>query len=240
MRIAAVGDLHCTTGSRGVLRPWLETIHHEADVLLLCGDLTDAGQRAQVEVLAAELRGTRIPMLAVLGNHEYFAGTPEATVELLSEVGVRVLRGDTVEIGGVGFVGTKGFVGGFGAHSMRPSREPGMQAILETTVAEASMLEAGLARLDVRRRVVVLHYAPIVTTIADEPRETHAFFGSSLLEAPLLRHPVSAVFHGHAHRGPLEGATANGTPVYNVAAPLLRRTAPRKAPYRVITLPAVD
>jgi Icc-related predicted phosphoesterase len=234
LRIAAVGDLHGSSASRG--RPWLRTLHEHADVLLLCGDLTDSGSEREANVLAQELRDVRVPMLGVLGNHDHAAGEPERVAAALRAAGVQMLGDDTAEVGGVGFVGAKGFVGGFGAHALPFFGEHALRCLLQETLDDARRLDAGLARLQTQQRVVVLHYSPIRATIADEPPETHGFFGSSLLEEPLLRHRVSAVFHGHAHRGPLEGATARGTPVYNVAAPLLRRCFPEQPPYRVITL----
>ena len=236
LRVAAVGDIHCTTASAASLARWLRTLPAQADVLLLCGDLTDHGRVEEARVLADALRDVPLPRLAVLGNHDYFAGASAQIVATLREAGVAVLDGDAVELGGVGFVGVKGFVGGFDAHALRPRPEPGIAALLADTTVEAQKLEAGLARLGSARRVVMMHYAPISATIAHEAPKTHAFFGSSALEVPLLRHPVDAVFHGHAHAGPPQGTTARGTPVYNVAAPLLARIAPHAPPYRVVSV----
>jgi Icc-related predicted phosphoesterase len=236
LRIAAVGDVHCSSSSRGALRPWLSTVHEHADVLLLCGDLTDSGTDHEARVLAEELSGVQIPMLGVLGNHDHAAGDPTRVATVLGRAGVQMLGDATAEVCGVGFAGVKGFVGGFGEHALPFFGEQALRQLLQETIDEARKLEAGLARLQTQQRVVVLHYAPIRATIAHEPAETHGFFGSSRLEEPLLRHPVAAVFHGHAHRGPLEGVTARGAPVYNVAAPLLRRCFPQHPPYRVVTL----
>jgi Icc-related predicted phosphoesterase len=236
LRIAAVGDVHCSSSSRGALRPWLSTLHERADVMLLCGDLTDSGTQREARVLAEELSTVRVPMLGVLGNHDHAADDAAGIAAVLSEAGVHMLGEATAEVGGVGFVGAKGFVGGFGGQALPFFGERAVRQLLQETIDEARRLDAGLSRLQTKHRVVVLHYSPIRATIADEPVETHGFFGSSRLEEPLLRHPVSAVFHGHAHRGPLEGQTARGTPVYNVAAPLLRRCFPEQPPYRVVTV----
>lgn len=236
IRIAAVGDLHCTKASAGALSPWLSSVNAEADVLLLCGDLTDYGTAEEVQVLSKELSVVRVPMLAVLGNHDYESGQADHVANALSDAGVKVLCGDTAEILGVGFVGTKGFAGGFGSHTMGHWGEPSIKRFVQDAIDESLKLEAGLARLRSEHRVVLLHYAPIRATVEGEPPEIHAFLGCSRLEEPLLRYPVSAVFHGHAHRGQLEGATSKGTPVYNVAAPLLRRSFPDRAPFRVIEL----
>jgi Icc-related predicted phosphoesterase len=236
VRIAAVGDLHCTKASVGSIGPWINSVNERADVLLLCGDLTDYGLSEEVHVLAKELSGVRIPMLAVLGNHDYEAGRAEEVTACLREVGVNVLTGDTAEVCGVGFVGTKGFAGGFGSYTLGHWGEPSIKSFVQDAIDEALRLEAGLARLRTEHRVVLLHYSPIRQTVEGEPVEIHAFLGCSRLEEPLLRFPVTAVFHGHAHRGALEGVTGKGSPVYNVAAPLLRRTYPDAPPYRIIEL----
>jgi Icc-related predicted phosphoesterase len=236
VRIAAVGDLHCTKASAGAFSPWLATVNDRADILLLCGDLTDYGTPEEVQVLAKELSVVRIPMLAVLGNHDHESGQGDHVANVLSDVGVKVLCGDTVEVLGVGFVGTKGFAGGFGAYTLGHWGEPSIKRFVQDAIDEALKLEAGLARLRTEHRVVLLHYSPIRATVEGEPVEIHPFLGCSRLEEPLLRYPVSAVFHGHAHRGALEGVTGKGSPVYNVAAPLLLRSFPHQAPYRIIEL----
>jgi Icc-related predicted phosphoesterase len=211
-------------------------VNERADILLLCGDLTDYGTPEEVQVLAKELSVVHVPMLAVLGNHDHESGQGDHVANVLSDAGVKVLCGDTAEVLGVGFVGTKGFAGGFGAFTLGHWGEPSIKRFAQDAIDEALKLEAGLARLRTEHRVVLLHYAPIRETVEGEPVEIHAFLGCSRLEEPLLRYPVSAVFHGHAHRGQLEGKTAKGSPVYNVAAPLLRRSFPEQAPYRIIEL----
>jgi len=236
IRIAAVGDLHCTKASLGSFSPWLSSVNERADILLLCGDLTDYGLIEEVQVLLKELSVVRIPMLAVLGNHDYESDHGDEVASMLTEAGITVLSGDTVEILGVGFVGTKGFAGGFGQYTLGHWGEPSIKRFVQDALDETLKLESGLARLRTEHRVVLLHYAPIRQTVEGEPVEIHAFLGCSRLEEPLLRYPVSAVFHGHAHRGQLEGVTSKGTPVYNVAAPLLRRSFPDESPYRIIEL----
>jgi Icc-related predicted phosphoesterase len=236
IRIAAVGDLHCTKASLGSFGPWLSTVNERADVLLLCGDLTDYGTIDEVHVLAKELSVVRVPMLAVLGNHDYETGNQEEVARVLGEAGVKVMCGDTAEVHGIGFVGTKGFAGGFGSHTLGHWGEPSIKRFVQDAIDETLKLEAGLARLRTEHRVVLLHYSPVRQTVEGEPVEIHPFLGCSRLEEPLLRYPVSAVFHGHAHRGQLEGETSKGTPVYNVALPLLRRSFPDEPPFRIITL----
>lgn len=216
-------------------------MNERADVLLLCGDLTDYGTSEEVHVLAKELSVVHVPMLAVLGNHDYESGHEGEVVRVLTDSGVKVLCGETCEVHGIGFVGTKGFAGGFGSHTLGHWGEPSIKRFVQDAIEEALKLEAGLARLRTPQRVVLLHYSPVRATVEGEPVEIHPFLGCSRLEEPLLRYPVSAVFHGHAHRGQLEGATGKGTPVYNVALPLLRRSFPEQPPFRVIELePSVE
>jgi Icc-related predicted phosphoesterase len=235
-RIAAVGDLHCTKTSLGNFGPWLTSVNDCADVLLLCGDLTDYGLLEEVQVLAKELSVVRIPMLAVLGNHDYESGHEQEVTKVLTDAGVKVLCGETAEVHGVGFVGTKGFAGGFGSYTLGHWGEPSIKRFVQDALDETLRLEAGLARLRTEHKVVILHYSPIRATVEGEPAEIMAFLGCGRLEEPLLRYPVSAVFHGHAHRGSLQGETSGGTPVYNVALPLLRRSFPEQPPYRIIEL----
>jgi len=236
IRVAAVGDLHCTKASVGAFSPWLSTVNDRADILLLCGDLTDYGTAEETAVLIKELSVVRIPILAVLGNHDHESGQAEAVAKALGESGVKVLCGDTAEVMGVGFVGTKGFAGGFGSYTLGHWGEASVKRFVQEGIDEALKLEAGLARLRTEHRVVLLHYSPVRDTVEGEPVEIHPFLGCSRLEEPLLRYPVSAVFHGHAHRGQLEGQTSKGSPVYNVAAPLLMRSYPDRAPYRIVEL----
>ena len=237
MRIAAVGDLHVTKESAGLLRPLFAQLEGRADVLVLCGDLTDYGLAEEAVILAKELSAVKIPILAVLGNHDFESGHPEKVVEILREGGVRVLDGDSHLIDGVGFAGIKGFSGGFGRGTLGPWGEPVIKSFVKEALDEALKLESALARLRVDRRVAVLHYAPIRATVEGEPEEIFPFLGCSRLEEPLERYPVTLAFHGHAHRGSLEGRTRVGTPVYNVAMPLLRRQLSADLPIRIVDVP---
>jgi Icc-related predicted phosphoesterase len=237
MRFAAVGDLHVTKDSHGSLRGLFQQANEAADVLLLCGDLTDYGTAEEAHVLADELGAVTIPVVAVLGNHDYESGAPQAVRDILTHAGVRVLDGEACEIDGVGIAGVKGFAGGFGRASLGAWGEPAIKLFVQEALHEAMKLESALANLRTPRRVAILHYSPVAGTIEGEPVEIYAFLGSSRLEEPLLRYPVDAVFHGHAHRGALEAKTINGVPVYNVAKPLLQRTRPDQPPFRVIELP---
>jgi Icc-related predicted phosphoesterase len=234
IRIAAVADIHCSKTTQGALHPVFTAANERADVLLLCGDLTDYGLPEEARNLVAELAGVRIPMIAVLGNHDYETGNAETVKEILEEGRVRVLDGDSVEVLGVGFAGVKGFGGGFGRRTLEPWGEAAVKAFVQEAVAEALKLESALARLRTPQRVAVLHYAPIEATVEGEPREIFPFLGSGRLEEPINRYRVAAAFHGHAHRGAPEGTTSAGIPVYNVAMPLLRRTVSEQLPLKIV------
>jgi Icc-related predicted phosphoesterase len=237
VRFAAVGDIHVTKDSAGTLRQFFAQASAAADVLLLCGDLTDYGTLEEAQVLADELSVVKIPVVAVLGNHDYDSGTPEIVVETLKHIGVRMLDGEACEIEGVGIAGAKGFAGGFGRGSLGAWGEPAIKLFVQECLHEAMKLESALAKLRTPRRIALLHYSPIAGTVEGEPRDIFPFLGSSRLEEPLLRYPVDAVFHGHAHRGTLEAKTINGVPVFNVAKPLLQRSLPEQPPFRLFELP---
>lgn len=237
VRFAAVGDIHVRKESAGSLRAFFAQASDAADALLLCGDLTDYGTAEEAHVLAEELSVVSVPIVAVLGNHDYESGTPEVVSKVLAEAGVRVLDGEACEIEGVGIAGTKGFAGGFGRGSLGAWGEPIIKQFVQEALNEAMKLEAALAKLRTPRRIALLHYSPVVGTVTGEPVEIFPFLGSSRLEDPLLRYPVDAVFHGHAHRGTPEGRTINGVPVYNVAKPLLQRSRPQHPPFWLFELP---
>ncbi len=235
-RIAAVGDLHCTKESAGVFRHVFARLEGQADVLLLCGDLTDYGLPEEAVVLSKELSVLEIPILAVLGNHDFQSGHEAKVTEILQEGGVKVLDGDSHEIDGLGFAGIKGFAGGFGRGTLGPWGESAIKSFVKEALDEALKLESALARLRTDRRIAITHYAPIRDTVRGEPEEIYPFLGCSRLEEPLERYPVDLAFHGHAHRGSLEGKTRVGTPVYNVAMPLLRRALSPELPIRIVPL----
>jgi Icc-related predicted phosphoesterase len=142
-----------------------------------------------------------------------------------------------VEVEGIGIAGVKGFCGGFGARALAPWGEDMIKRFVHEAVDEALKLESALARLTTPQRIALLHYAPVQATVEGEPGEIFPFLGSSRLEEPLARYPITAVFHGHAHQGALEGRTRNGAPVYNVACPLLDRSFPGQPAFRVIEIP---
>jgi Icc-related predicted phosphoesterase len=236
VRIAALSDPHCTRTSRGAFAPLFNRVPDVADVLLLCGDLTDHGLPEEAEVLAGELAGFHLPMVAVLGNHDYHSGKQAEVEQVLEKTGMKILDGDDCEVLGVAFVGVKGFGGGFGRHTLEAWGEEGIKQFVYGAVEEALKLEKALARVSTPRRVVVLHYAPIQATVAGEPPPIFPFLGSSRLEEPINRYGATAVFHGHAHHGSPEGKTLTGIPVYNVALPVLRQTQSNGTPLRVLSV----
>ncbi|VUD41819.1 3',5'-cyclic adenosine monophosphate phosphodiesterase CpdA [Thalassocella blandensis] len=221
VRIAAVGDLHCRENSAGLLSPLFNYANQRADILLLAGDLTDYGLPEEANTLVDELAEVQIPVVAVLGNHDYESNQADQVKAILSNAGVKVLDGDAVEINGIGIAGVKGFAGGFGRASLGPWGEEPIKHFVNVAIDEALKLETALSRLRTPVKIALLHYSPIKATVEGEPEEIFAFLGTSRLEDPLIHHPVDVVFHGHAHRGTPAGETANGIPVYNVAKPLL-------------------
>lgn len=237
VRLAAVGDVHCTKSSQGMLQPIFAAVSEQADVLVLCGDLTDYGLPEEAHVLVRELSSVRVPVVAVLGNHDFESGQQDAVRDILCEGGITVLDGDACEVKGIGFAGVKGFGGGFGPRALGPWGEDAIKAFVREAIDEALKLESALARLRVEHRVAVLHYSPIQATVEGEPEAIFPFLGSSRLEEPLNRYAVSVVFHGHAHHGCLEGRTQADVPVYNVSAPLLRQQFPDRPPFRIVEIP---
>ena len=237
LRVAAVADLHCTRTSAGAFQPLLTQIHAAADILILAGDLTDHGLPDEAQVLVKELSVLHIPMVAVLGNHDYHSEKHEEVEHILCAAGISVLDGDECEVRGVGFAGVKGFGGGFGRLALEAWGEDGIKKFVYEAVEEALKLEKALARLRTEQRIAVLHYSPIQATVEGEPPPLFPFLGSSRLEEPLNRYAVNAVVHGHAHHGSPEGKTINGTPVYNVSLPVLRRARPDAPPFHVIEVP---
>jgi Icc-related predicted phosphoesterase len=233
VRVAALGDLHCTRTSQGAFQPLFARVSEAAEVLLLAGDLTDYGHPDEARVLAKEIAAVRIPVVAVLGNHDFETGKPDEIRQILADVGVVVLDGDACEMHGIGIAGVKGFGGGFGQRALGPWGEPIIKQFVREAVDEALKLEAALARLRTSHLVALLHYSPIQPTVEGEPLEIYPFLGSSRLEEPIGRYPVSLVVHGHVHRGQPEGHTKTGVPVYNVSMPLLMRLSPDRPPFRV-------
>jgi Icc-related predicted phosphoesterase len=218
MRVAAIGDLHVQEDSVAPYRELFSEVSNHADVLLLCGDLTNFGRTTEAEILAEDIRSCSIPVLGVLGNHDYECGQPEEVARILHEAGMVVLDEQAHEVDGVGFAGVKGFLGGFGRGELAPFGEPIIKAFVDEAMHEARKLENQLRQLRTERSVAVLHYSPIVGTIEGEPPEIYQYLGAQRLVEPIDRFEhVKTVVHGHAHHGTYEGRTPRGIPVYNVA-----------------------
>jgi Icc-related predicted phosphoesterase len=237
VRIAAVADLHWGRASLSSLQPLFAQLTERADIVVICGDLTDHGLPEEAQPLARELTATiKVPIVAVLGNHDFHSGKEREIRDILMHSGIKVLDGDACEIHGIGFAGVKGFAGGFGRRMLEPWGEATIKQLVHEAVQEALRLESALAQLRTPHRIAVLHYAPVVDTVEGEPPEIHPFLGSSRLEEPLNRYQVTAAFHGHAHHGKSEGRTMTGIPVYNVSLPLLRSSQPERPPYHLLEL----
>jgi Icc-related predicted phosphoesterase len=232
MRIAATADLHFVPQNATVLRDQFNKVRDEADLLIVAGDLTNYGQPAEMEPLLNTLVRLRIPTVAVLGNHDYESDRPAELIRMLTAEGIKVLDGSAYERDGVGFAGTKGFVGGFGRGALTAFGEPEIKTFVKASIDEALKLERAMSQLRATKRVVVLHYAPVTGTIEGEAPEISPFLGTSRLAEVIDRHGADLVVHGHAHNGKLDGRTTGGIPVHNVAITLLQSQTPPAA-YRV-------
>jgi Icc-related predicted phosphoesterase len=218
LRVAAIGDLHVMEDSVAPYRELFTEVSANADVIVLCGDLTNFGKTREAEILADDIRTCSIPVLGVLGNHDYECGQPEKVAEILHQAGMVLLDEQAHEVDGVGFAGVKGFLGGYGRGELAPFGEPIVKAFVDEVLNESRKLENQLRSLRTERSVAVLHYSPIVATIEGEPPAIFQYLGSQRLCEPIDRFDhVKAVVHGHAHHGTYEGRTPRGIPVYNVA-----------------------
>lgn len=233
LKVAAIGDLHVKEDHSAPYRDLFGEISKAADVLVLTGDLTDLGKPKEAEILAEDLRACSIPVVAVLGNHDFECGCEGEVGTILKNAGVRLLDGQAIDIDGVGFVGVKGFVGGFGRRMLGSFGEATIKAMVAESMNEAMRLENAMRQVRSERAMVVLHYAPIPETVAGEPLEIFPFLGSSRLAETIDRFKVSAVVHGHAHRGAYEGRTPGGAPVYNVARQIEK---PSGRPYALLEI----
>jgi Icc-related predicted phosphoesterase len=235
MRIAATADLHFTPERYTPLRDQMNHVRDEADVLLIAGDLTNFGQPEEMEPLVNALVRLRVPVIVVLGNHDYENGKEVELVRMMTAEGIKVLDGSAYERDGVGFAGTKGFVGGFGRGMLTAFGEPEIKTFVRAGIDEAVKLERAMSQLRTQKRVVVLHYSPIAGTVEGETPEIYPFMGTSRLAEVVDRHGADFVVHGHAHHGKLDGKTTAGVPVHNVAITLLQAQTP-PAVYRIFEI----
>ena len=227
IRVAATGDLHFGPDLAGTVRPSLEDLAERADVLLIAGDVTRVGDPDEAKVLVEELRGLTVPVLAVLGNHDYHSDRQDEIRKILEGADIRVLEGEaaTLEIDGstLGVAGAKGFGGGFVGASGSDFGEPEMKAFIRHTRDVSARLKEALSKLHTDHRVALMHYAPVESTIRGERLEIYPFLGSYLLGEAVDAAGADLILHGHAHRGMERGVTPGGIPVRNVARPVLQR-----------------
>jgi Icc-related predicted phosphoesterase len=234
IRVAATGDLHFGPDLAGTIRPQMEDLAERADVLLIAGDLTRVGDPEEAVGLAEELAGLDVPVIAVLGNHDYHSDRQGEITKVLEEAGIRVLEGKAVilSIDGstLGVAGAKGFGGGFLGASGSDFGEAEMKAFVRHTRDIAQRLAQALSELEAEHRVALLHYAPVESTLRGERLEIYPFLGSYLLGEAIDGAGADLILHGHAHRGTERGVTPAGIPVRNVARPVIQR------PYNVYCL----
>lgn len=235
MRIAALADIHFTPALYESIKGKLESVRQDADLLILAGDLTNYGKTTEMEPLLNALVRLRLPIVAVLGNHDYESGQECELMKMMTDEGIKVLDGTAYERDGVGFAGTKGFIGGFGRGVLTAFGEPEIKKIVQSAIDETLKLERAMSQLRTDKRVVVLHYAPVVDTVKGESPEIFPYLGTSRLAEVVDRHGANFIVHGHAHHGGREGKTVGGIPVYNVALHLLQTMDPPGA-YRLFDI----
>ncbi len=227
-RIAAIADLHIGESDKGKWVDFFTEVSKNADVLVICGDLTDTGDESEAHILVGELKACSIPVVGVLGNHDHEKSRHKLIRQIMqNHPNVHILDGEATVVAGVGFAGVKGFGGGFDNHMLSMFGEGAMKSFVQEAVEEALHLDRALARLDQEhkdiKKVALLHYSPIKETVQGEPEQIFPFLGSSRLAEPLSRRNVEVVFHGHAHIGVLEGSIGGKVKVFNVARHVLQK-----------------
>jgi len=232
MRIAATADLHYSPQSYDHIREPLAHVRDEADVLVIAGDLTNYGKPQEMHSLLNALVRLRLPIIAVLGNHDYESSCEEELMKMMTDEGIKVLDGSSYERDGVGFAGAKGFIGGFGRGVLTAFGEKEIKAFVQASLDETLKLERALSMIRTEKIVIVTHYAPISETVVGEPQEIWPYLGSSRLAEVIDRHGAKLALHGHAHHGKPDGKTSGGVPVHNVALSLLMQHNGGK-PYKV-------
>jgi uncharacterized protein len=232
MRIAATADLHYSPQSYDHIREPLAHVREEADVLVIAGDLTNYGKPEEMHSLLNALVRLRLPIVAVLGNHDYESSCEQELMKMMTDEGIKVLDGSSYERDGVGFAGAKGFIGGFGRGVLTAFGEKEIKAFVQASLDETLKLERALSMIRTEKIVIVTHYAPISETVLGEPQEIWPYLGSSRLAEVIDRHGAKLALHGHAHHGRPDGKTSGGVPVHNVALSLVMQHNGGK-PYKV-------
>jgi Icc-related predicted phosphoesterase len=235
MRIAATADIHFSPQSYDRIREPLGQVRDEADVLVIAGDLTNYGKPEEMHSLLNALVRLRIPIIAVLGNHDYESSCEQELMKMMTSEGIKVLDGSSYERDGIGFAGAKGFIGGFGRGVLTAFGEKEIKAFVQASLDETLKLERALSMIRTEKIVIVTHYAPICETVIGEPQEIWPYLGSSRLSEVIDRHGAKLALHGHAHHGRPDGKTTGGVPVHNVALSLLLQHNGGK-PYRVFDI----
>jgi len=226
IRIAATGDIHFDRKSHNRLGQHLKDLSGRADMFLLAGDLTQTGHPDEMQVLAKDLMHSPVPVIAVLGNHDYHVDQVELVTQILKDAGVIVLERSstiiTIKGEKIGIAGAKGFGGGFVGASGSDFGEPEMKSFMRHSRNEARQLEQVIKDLDTDYKIVLLHYSPTTQTLSGEKKEIYPFLGCYYLAEAVDYGKADIVFHGHAHGGIEKGETPGGTPVRNVAQPVIR------------------
>lgn len=235
MRLAAVADIHLSADNHEANVRNFSRVNELADAMVIAGDLTNHGMPEEMRACLAVIEHIRIPIIAVLGNHDYESGHQDELAGMLRLAGVHLLDGNCFEIDQTGFAGTKGFCGGFAPYELMPFGEGGIKKFVEISEREAIKLDYGLAQLHTPRKIAITHYAPIKETIVGEPEPIFPFLGSSRLERVLERHRPFMALHGHAHKGTFSAETGSGVHVFNVALHILRERG-EEHPFRIFTV----
>ncbi len=220
MKILALGDIHCRLDTTDLIHKLIGELGHNFDVMLLAGDLTDNGIIEEAEILARQLKPyiANVPVIAILGNHDHELGKAEQITHAMRDAGVIMLEGTTCEVDDVGFVGTKGFCGGFDENLIQPFGEAALKTFIRTSIDEALRMENSLSKLHgCKHKVALMHYAPVKATLIGEPPELFPFLGTSWLADAVDRRGADVIFHGHAHHGSPFGRTRANIPVHNVS-----------------------
>lgn len=223
MKLAAVADVHFRQEEQQENIRQFSVANELADLLVLAGDLTNHGRPEEMQTCLAVLEQVRIPMVAVLGNHDHESGHQETLAGMARMAGIHVLDGTCFEHDGVGFAGVKGFCGGFAPYELMPFGEGGIKTFVEIAEREAVKLDYGLAQLQAPVKIAITHYAPIRETVLGEPEPIFPFLGSSRLGRVLDRHKPALALHGHAHHGTFSAQAPSGVRICNVALPILRQ-----------------
>ena len=228
VRVAAAGDIHVDEHNRDDVARAFASLNGKADLVVVAGDMTTHGEPEQGELFARCRAETDLPVVAVLGNHDWHANRHDEFVAALRAGSIEVLEGEawTHAVDGVevGVAGAKGFVGGFDGSFQPDFGEPSLRALYRETGSEVDKLDRALEQISgCGVRIALMHYAPVRDTLAGEPEGIYTFLGSGRLAEPLLHHRPDLALHGHAHAGTLQGTVAGLVPVYNVAVPVMQR-----------------